>query len=360
MKKYYRINLIATLMSFALFFESTCYAFGSNIYKNILAYSGDYYDTYFYTGAVEAELIHYYGDKKIETDILKQITSDWYVDHIENVIREYYPPPLYNPNAVINAIRKAKDEGKLSIVETVYFDYRTRSVVVLREDLFYGKDILFNLTPEATFHLDYSYCDMDSSVEYSQIAAGMVDFLESIKDIYFDENKRKEHELKGIHERNFNYYWTFLAEKWEKGVDVTVSDVKKMYTKFADIFIDAKSIRMVDKYLEGWIKFDFDLEKAKKYLEENSCPPDRINLFPKTAFYYARFDHNNKQFIIIAGHEILQDNSVKNYVLNKTEVWTYNDSPDVVISVLDRVADIYNHHRHRDGDGGRDLRGKRW
>lgn len=343
-------KIILIFLSFFTMFiinNTNCYAVHSHIYKNIKTFTSDDYDIYLQSQLIENQIFNYYSNKKIDMLIFKHIKSERYKNYIQNVIREYYPPPMWRPESINSIIDSAMSNNGLWIQEKAYLDFRNRTVTLYDESLWKteGKNeqVIINLTPEATFHMNFDYVDMDNSPESGSIANASIDFLESIKDIYFDENKRKEHESKGISSKNFDYYWISKYDKWEKCTNVVDSD-KSTYTKFTTIYVDAKSVRWVDKYLEGWIKFDFDLEKYKSEMTKAGKNASEVKL-PKSALYYARFDNNNKQFFIIAGYEISQDNSVNKYVLNEAETWTYKDAPDVVACVLNQVADIYNNHR---------------
>ena len=335
---------------FIVFQISYCNAGRSNIYKSIKAYTSEDYDTYLQSQLIESEITNYYANKEIEMLVFKHIKSDRYKKFIQSVIREYYPPPFWKPEVLNSIIDSAMANNGLWIQEKVYLDFRNRTVTVFDESLRKTEgnyeEVIVNLPPEATFHKDYSYIDMDNNLEYGEIASMSIEFLDSIKDIYFDEHKRKEHELKGIHSRNFEYYWTSLANKWEKCEDVVD---KKFYMYFADVYVDAKSIRWIDNYLEGWIKIDFNVDKLKSIAIAKG-KQDEVNnvckIFPNTALYYARFDNNNKQLLIIAGYEVLRDGGTNKYVLNEAELWTYDESPDLVASVLNKIADIYNNRRN--------------
>jgi|GEM_PF-5341648 hypothetical protein len=334
-----------------------CYAVRSEIYENRLAYSSDLYDVYITTNLVENQLFNFYSNKKIEMSIIKKIKSRSYVNYIHNVIREFYAPPFWDPEYIVSKVDSAYANDDLWIQEKIYLDFRTRSVAIFDESLWTkeGKnpEIILNLDPEGTFHTDYSYTDMDNSPEYGGIANASIEFLESIKDIYFNESKRKEHELNVIHSRNFGYYWTSLARKWEKTDDIDPRPEKIFYTRFTDIYVDAQSIRWVDNYLEGWIRLDFDVERLiTPEMSKEKQEKLLMSIPVKSALYYTRFDPNKKQFLVIAGYETARDGSVKKYVLKTPELWTYDSDPDIVAGVLNKVADIYNHKRDFWGSSG--------
>ena len=283
-------------------------------------------------------------NKEIEMYIYKKVKSETYKNHIQDVIREYYPPPIWLTESINGRIDKAFNDGSLWIQEKINMDFRTRTVLILEETLFTkstgnNSGAIVNLTPKATFHYGNAGINMDSSSEYGKVANDSIEFLESIKDIYFNDENRKEHELQGGHEKNFNYYW--ISKK-----DTIVDPSKWAYLKFTDIYVDTKSVEWQSKYIQGWIKFDFDISKYKELARKKGKDLGNIEL-PKSACYYARFDFDNNQFVILAAYEILQDNTEKKYVLDKGEIWTYKENPDVVSSVLHKVAEIYNRNsRH--------------
>ncbi len=352
-----KLALLIVCFLLIVMYNSFCYAVRSEIYENRLAYSSDLYDVYITTNLVENQLFNFYSNKKIEMTIIKKIKSRSYVNHIQSVIREFYAPPFWNPEDIVSRIGSAYANNDLWIQEKIYLDFRTRSVAIFDESLWTkaGKnpEIILNLDPEGTFHTDYNFSDMDNSPEYAEIANASIEFLESIKDTYFNKNKRKEHELNVIYSRNFDYYWARLTKKWEKTDDIDPKTEKIFYARFTDIYVDAQSIRWVDNYLEGWIRLDIDVGRLiTPEMSKEKQDKLLMNIPIKSALYYTRFDPNKKQFLVIAGYETARDGSVKKYVLKTPELWTYDSAPDVVAGVLNKVADIYNHKRDFWGSRG--------
>ncbi|MBR2143825.1 hypothetical protein [Anaerovibrio sp.] len=340
--------ILGTILSIFFINNISCYAVRSEIFESRKVYSSDLYDVYVQTNLIENELVNFYSNRKIEMQIIKKVKSNSYTEHIKDVIREYYRPPLWKPEGLNAKIDAAKAGDALWIKEDIYMDFRNRSITILDESLWSTEEkehLIIGIPTEATLHTDYSYIDMDNSPEYGSVANASIDFLESIKDIYFDANKGKEYELNIIRTTNFDYYWNRMENKWERA-NVKIAKDKRTFTDFVDIFIDAKSIMRVGSYYEGWIHLVYDLDKlSKKAKEKGKSINDIWENSPVETYYYIRYDYKNKRFLILAAYERLMDRSTKKYVLSKPEFWTYEEQPDIVATVLDQAADIINNHR---------------
>lgn len=335
------LTLICTLLVLCSY--GYCYAFRSGIYEDRRAYSSDAYDVYVPTKLIENELFNFYSNQKMEIYITKKVKSTTYTEHIKNVIREYYPPPYWKPESINKLIDSAKANNELWIQEKIYLNFRTRTIAVAEEALWTrndGKDeIIIKLKPEGSFHTDHGYVDMDNSPEYGGIANTSIEFLESIKDIYFDEEKKQEHDLKYIYTRNYDYYEKKLTNQWKRCACV---GEPTFYMYFADLYVDIRSLDHVERHLiEGWIKIDFSVEKFKAIVSSKGETEEAKKLSDEMAdegLYYARFDKQTKRLSIIAACEKLQDGSIKKYVLTEPEIWDTSDgSSDVVVSLLHEI-----------------------
>lgn len=307
-----------------------CYAVHSGIYENRIAYSSDSYDVYVTTNLIENQMFNYYSSKTIEMTISKKIKSDSYTEYIKNVIHEYYPPPLWRPESINSMIDSAKANNALWIQEKIYMDFRNRTFTVLDESLWTteGKraEVILNLNPEATFRVDYDYVDMDNNPESAGIANASIDFLESIKEIYFDKNKGKEYERKKISTNNYNYYWQYLKANYVK-VEENLDLV--------DLYVDIDSFTRRGEYLEGWIKVIWDEEKVKGHeFKGFNSPPDET-------LYYCRFDFDKREILAIAAHEKFQNGEILKYVRDNVEIWDEKNHGHVK-SLLDKISELYN------------------
>lgn len=315
-----------------------CYAvrfdIRSEIYENRLVYSSNDYDTFITTNLVENELYNYYANKRIAMTIVKYIKSTSYAEHIKNVIREYYPAPIYRNDAIMYAIDKAIANKKLWVKEDISMDFRNRTVSVSDESLWTmeGKNEIcfFNLTSEATFQRDYSYVDMDNSPESAAVANASIEFLESIKDIYFDENKGREIEEQRKTEREFFSYWNRLTRDWVE-VNIVYQPKKKEAVNIMKFYVDKSSLHRVNSKIEGWFKIKI-LSKSEYYKVDNNYVDEMI--------YYAAFDLPNEKFHILAGKEIFYGGKEKQFVRLEPELWTSKESPFLAGNILETVKGL--------------------
>lgn len=343
-------NIISPLLLmfvFLIILSPNCSAVHSGIYKNIPSYSCSYYDTYLSSTEVETNVYKYFGDKKMDIITYKRVKYP-YLDYISKIIHEAYPKGYqpYDPDGIMDLASKHCEKGDLFIREEVYFNLRTREYVVINESLTTdrGQQVLIWLPSDLTFRFDEDFESIDNSPVYGRIANDAIAFLESIKDIYFDDKTRKEYEQRSQHSKNFKYYWQFLRNKWEKGA-TNFDKSKAFFTKFCDIYVDVRSFLSATNGIKGWIRLDYNIEKYKSTASENGRQIDAIDTLPKTTYYYVELDYDNNQFSIFAGYELLQNGTEKKYVLNKPEIWTYSENPDIVISVLNKVAEVYNNKK---------------
>lgn len=74
---------------------------------DIPSYSSERYDVYITTNLVENQLFNFYSNKKIKMSIIKKIKSRSYVDHINNVICEFYASLFWNPEYIVSKVDSA-------------------------------------------------------------------------------------------------------------------------------------------------------------------------------------------------------------------------------------------------------------
>ena len=315
--------------------NSFCYAVRSEIYENRKAYSCNLYDVYVTTNLIENQLFNYYSNKKIEMTICKKIKSNSYTEHIKNIIREYYPPPFWRPESINSMIDSAKANNALWIEEKIYMDFRNRTFTVFNESLWTtdGKheQVIVNLSPEATFRIDYSYIDMDNNPESAGVANASLDFLESIKDIYFDENKRKEVEKQRSIQKIFDSHWKYMKGNWIKVEENLTSEKNPNIINQVDLYIDRDSLHKVDSNIEGWFKIKI-LSKMEDFKVDNDYADELA--------YYARFDLKNNQFFILSCHEKFFNGKIVNTVRTEPEIWKAEKSPYVAGNVLQTIKNL--------------------
>lgn len=317
---------------------SCCYAvrfdIRSEIYENRLAYSSNAYDIFITTNLVENELYDYYANKRIEMSVIKHVKSSAYTEYIKNVIREYYPSPIYYNDQIMSMIDKAKADNKLWIREDISMDFRNRTVSISNEALWTmdgRKEIcFFNLTPEATFQEDYSYVDMDNSPESAAVANASIEFLESIKDIYFDDNKGKQIEQQRKTNSEFFSYWNRLKRNWVK-VKFIYPPKKQEALNLVELYVDSSSLYRVNSKIEGWFKI--------KILSEHEAFKHN-NEYSNELMYYASFDLINEKFYILAGKEIYYSGKTYEFVRTEPELWTSKESPFIAGNIIQTLKEI--------------------
>ncbi len=317
MKKNASFFLFPLMVAIVLFYPSVCFAVSttyvrSGICKPIKSYTcDDYYDV-IKTEDIENHIYNYYQERKLNLQITKRITSQAYIEQIREFILEDWTPPFYYTREEI-AYKFDKVFDDLYIVQIVDFDFRRkfRNAIVMEESLWGVKG---NSNPEIILHCagdeilpgNRVVYDIDYDEEYGQIARDAVEFLESIKDIYFDEKVHAEYEQKEKNRQKSRKIKDYL-KYWSGNLTQIYEVATKDYS--FKLFMDLPSFHSLPTehgptphvMYEGWLTMDTNPPlqmDTRNYLIQKSKIYCRIDYHGGIQYNLAtiEFDNNGQEY----------------------------------------------------------------
>lgn len=294
----------------------------SEIYKNITSYTCEAYFDNIRTENIENNIYDYYNNKRMSLRVIKKITSKAYIEEIRQYLRDEWTVPFYlNREYVVNNFDKLYRD--LYIVQEVDFDFRkNHRTAFVTEESIWGADkdegllkIILNISIDEPLPRNQVVYGIDNSAEYGKIANDAIAFLESIKDIYFDEKVHEEYVKREEARQRLKKLDDYIRYYSGNLTNVYHMDAKDNYI---DYYADVPSIHNVSKGIyEGWMVVE----------PKNSVKLDYIEGMVKKSMVYCRFYYDECVQYNLA--EIAYDDKGKEIyrnVLEDPEKSTFSDS----------------------------------
>lgn len=286
---------------------------GSGIYQTFTPYENDYYQTAIYSRDIENEIYSFYNSNKVYIPIRRTVKEE-YRPLIKETVRKNLRPPIFKTEQIC---QKIDEEPELYIMADAYFDFESRTVVVANPVVYCQQgSVLQAMLPymEGIPYAEGIY-DMDDDYEYNILSNTIKNFLDSVKYIYYPNNKSNSQTSTYSQSNNlYSKYFTgnFIPLPYDESAYNT-----KSYTMVTSV--DKQSFHKVSTFeYEGWIRIDFS-----KY---NFTVDDYRKEFGpvKYSYLYVKIDLQNNSMTCYAEKSIFKNGKELYNELNTPENMMYD------------------------------------